>query len=141
MESNQDYKEEYERLMQPPAEAQIDFGLTQVVQDGKIKDVHYLIMSFPYSNCGLVTLLPAENQECFLEAIKKLFDQARYVPRTLRLDNLSAAVVKARSNGRETIFTDTFQRFASQYGFEPLNRLFPTSYYRSLQKQLLVTYT
>ncbi len=47
-----------------------------------------------------------------------LFKQAGFVPRKLRLDNLSAAVVKARSRGQETIFTDAFQRVASHYGFD-----------------------
>lgn len=112
-------KEEYERLTHPPAEAQVDFGITEVVQDGKVKDIHCLVMSFPYSNAGLVTPLPSENQECFLEGLKDLFDQTGYVPRKIRLDNLSAAVVKARSGGKETVFTDAFQRFASHYGFEP----------------------
>ena len=59
--------------------------------------------------------LPSENQECFLEGLRVLFKQARFVPRKLCLDNLSAAVVKARSRGQETIFTDAFQRFASHY--------------------------
>jgi transposase len=112
-------KEEYERLTHPPAEAQVDFGITEVVQDGRVKDIHCLVMSFPYSNAGLVTPLPSENQECFLEGLKDLFDQTGYVPRKIRLDNLSAAVVKARSGGKETVFTDAFQRFASHYGFEP----------------------
>lgn len=112
-------KDEYERLTHPPAEAQVDFGITEAVQDGKLKDIHCLVMSFPYSNGGLVPPLPAENQECFLEGLKDLFEQAGYVPRKIRLDNLSAAVVKARSGGKETIFNDGFQRFASHYGFEP----------------------
>ena len=111
-------KEEYERLTHPPAEAQVDFGITEAVEDGKVKDIHCLIMSFPYSNGGLAVPLPSENQECFLEGLKVLFKQAEFVPRKLRLDNLSAAVVKARSHGQETIFTDAFQRFASHYGFE-----------------------
>lgn len=89
-------KEEYERLTHPPAEAQVDFGITEVVQEGKVKDIHCLVMSFPYSNGGLVVPLPAENQECFLEGLKILFRQAGYIPRKLRLDNLPAAVVKAR---------------------------------------------
>ena len=112
-------KEEYERLTHPPAEAQIDFGLTEVVQDGKYKDIHCLVMSFPYSNAGFVTSLPAENQECFLEGIKTLFNQAGFVPRKLRLDNLSAAVIKARSGTQETVFNEEFQLFANHYGFEP----------------------
>lgn len=119
LDETDELKEEYERLTHPPAEAQVDFGITEVVQDGKLKDIHCLIMSFPYSNGGLVTPLPAENQECFLEGLKILLNQAGFVPRKIRLDNLSAAVVKARQGGQETLFTDTFLRFASHYGFEP----------------------
>lgn len=114
-----EFKEEYERLSHPPAEAQVDFGVTEVIQDGKIKDIHCLVLSFPYSNAGFVTPLPAENRECFLEGLKNLFEQVGFVPRKLRLDNLSAAVVKARGNGQETVFTEEFQRFSAYYGFEP----------------------
>src|SRR5699024_473664 len=75
LDESEEMKEEYERLTHPPADAQIDFGLTEVVQDGKYKDIHCLVMSFPYSNAGFVTSLPAENQECFLEGIKTLLDR------------------------------------------------------------------
>src|SRR5690554_678417 len=118
LDESEELKEEYERLTHPPAEAQVDFGITEAVQEGKVKDIHCLIMSFPYSNGGLAVPLPAENQECFLEGLKILFRQAGFVPRKLRLDNLPAAVVKARGNQQETVFTEEFQRFASHYGFE-----------------------
>nr|WP_144929280.1 IS21 family transposase [Paenibacillus bovis] len=118
LDESEELKEEYERLTHPPAEAQVDFGITEAVQEGKVKDIHCLIMSFPYSNGGLAVPLPAENQECFLEGLKILFRQAGFVPRKLRLDNLPAAVVKARGNQQETVFTEAFQRFASHYGFE-----------------------
>lgn len=111
-------KEEYERLTHPPAEAQVDFGITEAVEDGKVKDIHCLVMSCPYSNAGFAVPLPGENQECFLEGLKVLFNQFGFVPRKLRLDNLSAAVVKARGRGQKTVFTEEFQRFASHYGFE-----------------------
>ncbi|MBC5638700.1 transposase [Ornithinibacillus sp. BX22] len=75
-------------------------------------------MSFPYSNAGFAVPLPAENQECFLEGLKMLFNQTGFVPRNLRLDNLSAAVVKARGRGQETVFNEEFLRFANHYGFE-----------------------
>lgn len=119
LEDNETYKEDFERLTHPPAEAQVDFGLTEVVQDGKVKDVHCLVMSLPFSNAGFVTPLPAENQQCFLEGLKKLFSQLGRVPRKIRIDNLSAAVVKARGKNRETIFTEGFEQFAAHYGFEP----------------------
>jgi len=82
--------------------------------------VHCLVMSLPYSNGGFTVPMPAENQECFLEGLKKLFTQFGFVPRKLRLDNLPAAVVSVRSHGREAVFTEEFQRFAAHYGFEPI---------------------
>ena len=118
LEDSEGLREEYERLTHPPAEAQVDFGVTEAIADGKTKDIHVLVMSFPYSNAGYVVPLPAENQECFLEGLKVLFNQAGFVPRKLRLDNLSAAVVKARGRGRETVFNETFLHFANHYGFE-----------------------
>lgn len=108
----------YERLTHPPAEAQIDFGITEVVQDGKFKDIHCLIMSLPYSNGGFTVPLPGENQECFLHGLKVLFQQLGSVPRKLRIDNLSAAVVKARGKHGEAMYTDGFQNFANHYGFD-----------------------
>lgn len=119
LDDSDELKEEYERLTHPPAEAQVDFGVTEAIEDGKAKDIHVLVMSFPYSNAGYSVPLPAENQECFLEGLKMLFNQAGFVPRKLRLDNLSAAVVKARGRGHETIFNEEFLRFANHYGFEP----------------------
>lgn len=53
-------KEECERLTHPPAEAQIDFGITEAIEDGKAKDIHCLVMSFPYSNAGYA--VPCERQ-------------------------------------------------------------------------------
>src|SRR5699024_6838817 len=120
LDETDEVKEEVERLTHPPAEAQVDFGLTEVVQDGEFKDIHCLVMSLPYSNGGFVVPMPAENQECFLEGLKMLFTQVGFVPRKLRLDNLSAAAVKARSNGKETEFTGAFQHFAAHYGFDPV---------------------
>src|SRR5690625_2069020 len=63
LDESDEIKEEAERLTHPPAEAQVDFGITEVVQEGKVKDVHCLVMSFPYSNRGLAVPLPAENQD------------------------------------------------------------------------------
>ena len=70
------------RLTHPPAEAQIDFGITEAIEDGKVKEIHALVMSFPYSNAGFAVPLPAENQECFLEGLKMLFNQTGFVPET-----------------------------------------------------------
>lgn len=81
LDETEEMKEEYERLTHPPAEAQVDFGITEAVENGKVKDINCLIMSYPYSNGGLAVPLPSENQECFLEGLKLLFKQAGFVPR------------------------------------------------------------
>lgn len=80
MEDGETFKEEYDRLTHPPAEAQIDFGMTEAIQDGKAKDIHCLIMSLPYSNAGFTVPLPGENQQCFLEGLKMLFKQLGVCP-------------------------------------------------------------
>lgn len=67
------------------------------VKDGKYIDVHCLIMTLPYSNAGFAVPLPSENQECFLHGLEKIFYQVGGVPRTIRMDNLKAAVIKPRS--------------------------------------------
>ena len=58
----------YEHLIHPPAEAQVDFGITEAVKDGKFIDVHCLIMSLPYSNAAYTIPLPGENVDSRLTA-------------------------------------------------------------------------
>ncbi len=40
------------------------------------------------------------------------------VPRKMRIDNMSTAIVKAKSKFEEQILTKEFQQFAMHYGFE-----------------------
>ncbi|MGG3739234.1 hypothetical protein [Aeribacillus pallidus] len=84
----------YERLEHPPGEAQIDFGKTEALKDGKYIDPYCLIMTLSYSNAAFCVALPGKNQECFLYGLKTLFHQWGGVPRKLRIDNLTAAVVQ-----------------------------------------------
>src|SRR5699024_12194050 len=90
--SDDNHDKTYERLIHPPAEAQLDFGLMSAVQDGKYIDIHCLIMTLPYSNAGFAIPLPSENQECFLHALERIFYQLVRVPRTIRIDTFKAAV-------------------------------------------------
>lgn len=55
-----------ERLEHPPGEAQLDFGLMEVVKEGKYMDIYARILSLPFSNAAYAIPLPGENQECFL---------------------------------------------------------------------------
>ncbi|ESU31663.1 transposase [Bacillus sp. 17376] len=108
-----------ERLEHPPGEAQLDFGLMEAVKEGKYVDVHALVLSLPFSNAAYAIPLPGENQECFLQGMKMIFNQLGEVPRKIRIDNLKAAVIRPRGRHEEAVFTDEFLRFANHYGFEP----------------------
>lgn len=76
---NNEVDKGHEHLEHPPSEAQIDFGVMEVVKDGEYVEIHALIMSYPYSNAGFAVPLLFENQECFLEGLKQLFQQSRGV--------------------------------------------------------------
>ncbi len=115
---SQEEYQSYERLEHPPGEAQLDFGLMEVVKDHQYVDVKVLVLSFPFSNVAFATALPAENTECFLHGLTQLFIQAEGVPTTLRIDNLPAAVTKPKRGGEKAELTDAFLRFQAAYGFE-----------------------
>lgn len=107
-----------ERLEHPSGDAQVDFGVMEAVDEGKTRDIRLLIMSFPFSNVAFYEPMPSENQECFLEGLKKLFVKAGGVPRKIRIDNLTPAVKRTRSKTEEAQLTDEFWRFQMFYGFE-----------------------
>ncbi|MEQ7051071.1 IS21 family transposase [Paenibacillaceae sp. P-4] len=107
----------YERLEHPPGEVQVDFTTIQVSQAQQLLTYKLLVVSFPYSNAAFVYPTPAENQECFLEALKQCFEQMEGVPQRIWFDNLSAAVVHIEKQGERQL-TEGFQRFCSHYRFE-----------------------
>lgn len=117
-EKNNKTSESYEKMEQPPGEVQVDFGHTEAVMEGNIVDNACLVMSPPYSNGAHSVPMPAENQECFLQGLIKLFRYYNGVPRVMRIDNLSAAVVTSRGQGKEAVLTDEFAMFAHYYGFQ-----------------------
>jgi transposase len=109
----------YERLEHPGGEAQVDFGTVHVTQNGKLVERKILTASFPFSNVAFAFPVPSENTECFLEALKRLFEQIGGVPRRIWFDNLSAAVASIEKNG-ERKQTEAFARFCAHYRFEPV---------------------
>src|SRR5699024_10409039 len=94
--SEESFDKNYERLSQPPAEAQLDLGLMEAVKDGKYIAVHCLVMTLPFSNDAYTVPLPGENQECLFYGMKKIFDQLGGIPRKIRIDNMKTAVLKPR---------------------------------------------
>jgi len=110
-------EEQYLELEHPEGEAQIDFGTTHVIWGGEFKEICSLTAAYPYSNGGFAVPLPGENILCFLHGLRLIFEMSSGVPRKIRFDNLSAAVVSIGKNGQR-ILCEHFVRFMLHYRFE-----------------------
>lgn len=100
-----------------PGTAQVDFGKAPFHYGGTVIELPFLVMSFPFSNTFYYQVFPSENTECFLEGLQRIFMRLGNVPKTIRFDNLSPAVVKIHNNGERDL-TNSFERFVLHYGFE-----------------------
>ncbi len=101
-----------------PGDAQVDFGAFIYYDDKGMEQKGYaLTMSFAYSNKGFTQAFPAQNQECLLEGMKRIFEHIGGVPRHLRFDNMSTAVVQVL-DGNNRVLTDGFNRFMLHYRFQ-----------------------
>ena len=67
-------------LVWHPGEAQADFGEVDVLLRGVVQRMHHFVLDFPYSNVGLVQLMPGENAECTCLALRNLFEWLGGVP-------------------------------------------------------------
>ena len=110
-------EEQYLELEHPKGEAQIDFGMTHVIWDGEFKEIRSLTTAYPFSNTGFTVPLPGENALCFLYGLRLIFEMSGGVPRKMRFDNLSAAVVSIGKNGQR-VLCEHFVRFMLHYRFE-----------------------
>lgn len=57
------------------AEAQADFGQTDVWWRGVRTRMRFFVLSFPYSNTAVACLTPGENAECTCAALRGLFER------------------------------------------------------------------
>lgn len=85
-------------LESKPGSAQVDFGEAPFKYKGEQIVLPYLVLSYPYSNAFYFQVFPSQNRECFLEGLKRIFHHMGGVPKTIRFDNLSAAVKKVLPN-------------------------------------------
>jgi transposase len=99
-----------------PGEAQIDFFDAIYYRRGKRIEGHGFTMSFPHSDCKLLQLYPAENQQCLLHAIMACFEAIGFVPRSILFDNAVTAVIKIIAS--ERTLHPKYAAFAAHYGFE-----------------------
>lgn len=80
-------------LAQPKGQGQVDFG-EGLYYDGQGQEHKgwALTVSFPQSNKGYTQLYPAQNQECLLTGLQRIFEHIGGVPPRLKFDNLSPAL-------------------------------------------------
>ena len=109
--------EGYVPLAQPEGHAQADFGEFQYHDgEGKERKGYALTVTFPYSNNGYTQVFRSQNQECLLEGLKRVFEHIGGVPKRIRFDNLSPAVIQVKK-GTERVLTEGFIRFQMHYRF------------------------
>jgi len=104
------------KLEHSGGEAQADFGEALVLENEVLVTAHYFVLSFPYSNVGYCIAFKGQNQECLLEALKRIFEHIGKVPVKIWFDNLSAAVITIGKN-RDRKLVEQFERFALHYRF------------------------
>jgi len=112
------HKESFLPLSHPEGSAQVDFGDIKYYDAfGRDFEGHELVVSFPNSNAGWVQVFPAENQECLLTGLKRIFNHIGGVPPRCKFDNMSTAVSHVLK-GKERELTDGFHRFMLHYRFK-----------------------
>jgi transposase len=88
-------REGYLPILHPPGHAQADFGKFKYYDSlGVDHDGYALLVTFPHSNTGWIQVFPAQNQECLLEGLKRVFYHIGGVPIRLRCDNMTTAVAQ-----------------------------------------------
>ena len=112
-------KEQYVNLTHDPGTAQADFGEFKAIDQDldKLVTYPYLVVTFPHSNAQVVRVTPAENIECFLEALKDVFTEIGGVPKVIWFDNLSSAVKKVLKGSKREL-TKAFTAFKWHYRFK-----------------------
>lgn len=108
-------QDQFLKLVWHPGEAQVDFGETDVFLGGIQTRVHYLTLSFPYSNVGLAQIFLGETSECVCQGLLDMFEYIGGVPSRLVFDNATGVGRRVVDKVQTTrLFTD----FALHFGFE-----------------------
>lgn len=104
-----------ELVWEPGKTAQVDFGQADVIEQGSRVRMHFLCVSFPYSNAGYLQLFRGENAECVVQGLVDILHHIEGAPHRLIFDNASGV---GRRIGETVRMTELFQRFQAHYGFE-----------------------
>lgn len=108
-------KSQFLNLEWAPGDAQVDFGVCDFRVLGVVREIHYLVVTFPFSNVSLAQCFWGETSECVCEGLKAVFEFCGGVPPRLVFD---IATGVGRRVGERVSTADTFKRFAAHYGFE-----------------------
>lgn len=112
----------------PGEEAQVDFGYIGTVRlkDGKYKKAWIFIMELSYSRYMYVQIVFDQCVATFIDCHRKAFRFFGGIPKTVKIDNLKAAILEA--DFYEPTIQRNYATFASHYGFmaEPCRVYTPT---------------
>lgn len=101
-------------LVWAPGEAQADFGEADVISDGMLVTIKYLVLSFPASNAAYLQAFRGETAECVAQGLKDIFQHIGGVPLRIVFDNASGV---GRRVDEKVTMAELFLRFKCHYGF------------------------
>ena len=104
-------------LHEPGDEAQVDFGLADVILAGVRTQVAVFELRLSHSGDAVHVAFGSEGQEAFLEGHVIAFARLGGVPARIRYDNARALVARVL-RGRNRIETERFVALRSHYGFD-----------------------
>lgn len=103
----------------PGEEAQVDFGYIGTLKvDGKPRRAWVFIMTMSYSRYMFARITFDQTVETFVRCHALAFKYFGGIPKTVKIDNLKAAIVSA--DFYEPLTQRTYAEFANHYGFLPI---------------------
>ena len=110
-------REVFMPLAHRPGEAQVDFGVADVIWEGHERRVALFVMTLMYSDAVLCCVFPRECTEAFMEGHRLAFEFFGGVPNRISYDNSKIAVAKIIGK-RERELTREFLRLKSHFLFK-----------------------
>ena len=104
-------------LHPPGEEAQVDFGVAEVIIGGELTRVAVFELRLSHSGVAVHVAYGSEGQEAFLEGHVIAFARLGGVPGQIRYDNARALVARVL-RGRDRAETERFIALRSHYGFD-----------------------
>lgn len=101
-------------LVWAAGEAQADFGEADIISEGRLITIKYLVLSFPASNAAYVQAFRGETAECVAQGLKDIFHHLGGVPLRIVFDNASGVGRRVRD---KVTLSELFLRFKCHYGF------------------------